>query len=490
MHIFCFYLPLRFVIVLLSILLSACMVGPNFKSPAPPPVSRYTEKPMPAKTVHTRHAGLAGKTQYFIATEDIPRDWWTLFRSPALDYLIRMGLANSPNLAAAEAALRQAQETLHAQTGALMYPNISGTIAASRQKTSGAPFGDTTTIPTTVFSLYNPSLTLTYTLDVFGGNRRQLEALRSQVDYQRYLLEAAYLTLTANIVTMAIQAASFDKQIQATHELIRSQEEQLHVVEKQFQLGGVSSADVLSQQSQLAQTRASLPPLEKSLAQSRHALAVLVGTFPSQQVVPDFDLDKLSLPQKLPVSLPSLLVQQRPDIRAAEALLHKASAQIGVATANLLPQINLTANIGSLANKISALFTPAATTWLIGGQLTQPIFNGGSLRALRRAAIAAYQQAAAQYKQTVLQAFQNVADVLRALELDAKTLQAQQQAESSSQAALAITQKQFRLGGVSYLALLTAQRQYQQAKINRIQAQAARYSDTAALFQALGGGWW
>jgi NodT family efflux transporter outer membrane factor (OMF) lipoprotein len=471
-----------------TILLTGCMVGPDFHRPAPPATNNYIATSLPEKTVSANTKNNAGAAQYFVNGQDVPAQWWTLFHSPALNNLIQMGLANSPNLAAAQATLQQTQEILNAQVGSVIFPTIDSGLSAQRQKLSSTSLGGVA--PSSIFNVYNASVSVSYALDLFGGARRGLEYFRSQVDYQRFQLEAAYLTLTSNIVTTTVTVASLQAQIQATQQLIQSQQEQLNIVNKQYRLGGVSGADVLSQQSQLAQTRATLPTLMQSLERSQHALAVLVGTVPSEINLPRVDLDQLCLPTKLPVSLPAKLVQQRPDVRAAEELLHQASAQIGIATANLLPQLNLTGGYNWSSNASNNLITADNAAWNIGGQLLQPLFHGGALRAKRRAAIDAYQAAAAQYKQTVLQAFQNVADTLQALQNDAQALQDQQQAESAARDSLAITQKQFRLGGVSYLALLNAQRQYQQTKISFIQAQAARFTDTAALFQALGGGWW
>ncbi len=469
------------------ILLSSCMVGPNFRSPTAPAVASYTRTPLPNKTVKTATSGKSGKTQYFMNDKDIPLEWWTLFHSPELNQLIQMGLANSPTLIAAKATLRQSQETYKAQIGTLLFPSISGQLNAQRQLFSGDSIGEET--PSSLFNLYNASVAISYTLDLFGGARRQIEGYAAQVDYQQFQLVAAYLSLTANIVTAAIATASLDAQLKATHELLSKQEHQLSIMRKQFRYGGISRVDVLSQATLTAQTRAIIPALEKNLAQSQHALAILVGEFPNRPL-PIVHLENLDLPTHLPVSLPSTLVKQRPDVRAAEALLHVASAQVGVATANLFPQITLTGNYGWTSLVPSGLFQSNNKTWTIGGQFSQPIFNGGSLRAERRAAMAAYDQAAAQYRQVVLQAFKNVADTLRALEEDAKTLRAQKEAETDAYQSQILSQDQYRLGGTNYISLLNAQQQYLQTKINRIQAQATRFSDTAALFQALGGGWW
>ncbi|GFE60554.1 efflux transporter outer membrane subunit [Geobacter sp. AOG2] len=464
-----------------------CTVGPDFRAPAAPSVTNYTATALPVETAAT--PGWGGAAQRFTTQEDIPAQWWELFHNPALDHLIRQALQESPTLAAAQATLRQARENLLARGGTEYYPSVDASLNGSRQKVSGAASGQPD-YPGLTYSLYNASVSISYTLDLFGGGRRELEALQSQVDFQRYQLEAAYLTLTANIVTTAVQEASLRAQLKTTQEIITLQEEQLVLVERQFQLGGAARSDVLTQQAQVAQTRTGLPPLEKSLAQTRHQLAVYAGKFPSQAALPEFDLDKLHLPQELPLSVPSKLVRQRPDILAAEELLHAAGAQVGVATANLYPQITLNGSVGSQAGRLEDLLTSATPIWSLGAGLLQPLFHGGELTAKRRAAIAAFDQALAQYRETVLQAFQNVADVLQALESDALTLRAQAEAETAARDSLELTQRQFALGAVSYLSLLNAQRQHQQALISLVQAQAARFADSAALFQALGGGWW
>lgn len=474
----------RFLLFLISFLLTSCAVGPNFHTPKGPCTERYTECPLPEKTASANTPG--GESQFYTC-EDIPAAWWTLFRSPSLNRLICRGIANSPNLAAAKAALRQAEANQSAQIGSLLFPSVDGQFGALRQEFSLDSIG---LFGTRLFNLFNATVNVGYTPDIFGGNRRQVEAFGALADFQRFELEAAYLTLTANITTTAIAEASLEAQVHATRELVRVEENLLKIVKSQFELGAVSGTDVLTQQTELAQTRALLPALEKGLAQTRDALSVLVGNIPSQSCLPTFNLSSLHLPKKLPISLPSKLICQRPDVRAAEALLHQASAQIGVATANLLPSFPLTASFGNQALKISNLFIGRNQTWLLGSQTVQPIFHGVALIEERKAAIAAYDQAFAQYKQIVLQGFQNVADSLNAIETDARTLQAQTLAENSARELLALSEDQFRLGAIDYLTLLNAKRQYQQAHINRIQAQAARFADTAALFQALGGGWW
>lgn len=473
------------IIIVFSTALTACMVGPNFKSPPPPPVKQYTETALPKKTARSDTAG--GSAQTFVKNEDIPLLWWELYHSPTIIQLIKAGLANNPTLASAEAALRQAEENVNVQVGNSLWPAIGTTNTDQRQRYSTAAIGGGRQAAT--FNLYNVNFNVAYTLDVFGGARREIESLRAQVDYQQFQLVAAYLTLTSNIVTTSVAMASYQAQIDATLALIKVEQNVLNILNQQYRLGGISNADVLTQQTTLEQTKATLPPLQNSLSQARHQLSALVGTFP-EGPMPVLTLDKITLPTKIPLSIPSNLVRQRPDILAAEALMHAACAQIGVATANLLPQFTVTGNYGWLNTALKHLFDYQNTIWSVIGKATQPIFQGGALLANRRGKIAAFQQADAQYRQTVLQAFRNVADSLSALESDARTLQAQALAESAAQRALTLTLSQYRLGGTNYINLLNAQRQYQQTKINRIQAQAARLSDTAALFQSLGGGWW
>ena len=472
------------------IFLAGCAVGPDFHTPDAPPTDRYTEAPMSLETAAA--PGPGGAAQRFNVAQEIPAMWWALFQSPELDRVIRDAVTDSPTIAQAQAQLRQAHENFTAQTGALLYPSVDGKLSATRQRSSAAAIGVPNATPN-LFSLYNASVAVSYNISLSGGIKRELEALRAQIEYQDFQLEATYLALSANIVTTAIKEASLRAQLAATAAILKAQSQQLDIVSRQFRLGAVSRADVLAQQTQLAQLAASLPPLEKSLAQTRHQLAVYAGRLTSDVGLPEFRLDganALKLPQELPVSLPSALVRQRPDIRAAEALLHQASAQIGVATAQAYPQLNLTANLGSQALALGDLFSGSAGIFSLGAGLLQPIFRGGQLSAQRRAAIAAYDAAAAQYRETVLQAFQNVADSLRALEQDALALKTQADATLAASDTLALTQRQFELGAVSYLALLNAQRADQQTRIGLAQAEAARYADTAALFAALGGGWW
>jgi NodT family efflux transporter outer membrane factor (OMF) lipoprotein len=478
--------PIKNLVVVsaVAVLMSGCAVGPDFQKPAPPSVKGYTAEPLSA---HPFSADAAGQAQQFEEGRDIPAQWWALFHSPALNLLVERALKSNPDLQAAQATLRQAQENVYAADGRL-FPDVNANGSVVRQRTSGAQNGQNT--PGSLFTLYNASVSVSYGIDLFGIARRALESVEAQQEFERFQLESAYLTLTSNVVTTAVQEASLRAQIAATREIIDAEGQQLDMLQKQYSVGGVSQSSVLAQQTALAQTRASLPLLEKQLAQIRNQLAALAGYFPSENGVAAFDLEMLQLPQKLPVSLPSKLVEQRPDIRAAESQLHAASAQIGVATANMFPQLTLTSNAGSVANSAGSLFTAGAGIWSVGAGLVQPIFHGGTLLHQRRAAVAAYDAAAAQYRSVVLSAFKDVANVLDALQSDNNIFQARMVAAQSAADSLDITRKQYQIGAASYLALLNAQQTYQQTRIALTQARATRYADTAALFQSLGGGWW
>jgi NodT family efflux transporter outer membrane factor (OMF) lipoprotein len=462
-----------------------CAVGPDFAAPPPPKVDGYTVEPLATRTSAAGMAG--GEAQQFLVDQDIPGQWWSLYRSEPLNALIAHALEASPTLEAAKAALRQAQENSAAARGAF-FPDITGNVQATRQKLSTATFGFPGTA--SLFSVSTASVDVSYPLDVFGGIRRQVEATEAEEEYQRFQLVAAYLTLTSNIVTTAVQEASLRAQIVATREIVDIETHELDVLRQQLSLGGVSGGAVLAQEATLAQARATLPPLQKQLDQTRNQLAALSGRFPSEDIGAAFELAQLKLPEDLPLSLPSKLVAQRPDIKSVEAQLHQASAQIGVATANELPQITLSGSYGNVGSPAGALLNPGVGVWSIGGSLAQKLFDGGTLLHQRRAAVAAYDQAAAQYRGTVLSAFQDVANALRALQSDADGLVAAQAAEQAADRSLDLSREQFRLGAITYTTLLNAEQLAQQARIALVQAQAARFSDTAALFQALGGGWW
>lgn len=462
-----------------------CAVGPDFQRPAAPTDTGYTPQPLTTQTAAINVRG--GAAQHFLPAQDIPGEWWALYHSPPLNHLIDQSLHANPDLDAAQAALRQAQENVRAEQGAL-FPQANVSLQAQRQNLSGATFGEPNLH--TTFSLVTPSLNVSYAPDVFGGVRRQIESLQAQAEFQRFQVEAAYLTLTSNVVVAAVQEASLRGQITATQDIIRDQTQELNLVRQRFALGGASQADVLQQEAQLQQTRATLPPLQKQLAQTRNQLTALAGQLPAHEVSETFELDSMHLPDDLPVSLPSQLIEQRPDIRAAEAQLHAASAEIGVATANQLPQFTISAALGTAASGFTNMFAPGTGVWSIAGGIAQTLFDAGTLLHKKRAAVAGFEQTAAQYRSTVIRACQNVADALRALEADADAMVAQANSERAAAASLDLARRQYQLGAIDYLTLLNAQRTWQQARISLVQAQANRYADTAALFQALGGGWW
>jgi NodT family efflux transporter outer membrane factor (OMF) lipoprotein len=467
--------------------LAACAVGPNFKAPEGPHTSGFAPPgAIPSELGSGQARGLPA--QHFADGLDIPGQWWMLFQSPPLNALIERALANSPTLEAASAALRQANETLAAERGSY-YPGVSGAAGVQRQKVPGAALG-APQVPSVIYTLNNATLNVSYTLDAFGGVRRKVESLGAQAEYERFALEAAYLSLTANLVTSAITEASLRAQIAATQDIAESQRKQLEITQRRVDVGGASRADVLQQQAVLQSTLAALPALRTQLAQQKNLLAAYSGALPADYDGAEFTLDSLTLPGELPLSLPSKFVEQRPDVREFSALLHEATAEIGVATANMLPQITLSGSYGGEATSFSNVFSPASVVWNLAASATQPIFKGGQLVHQRRAAVAAAEQAAANYRGTVITAFQNVSDTLHALKGDADALEAQSLAEQTAAESLKLVQAQYKSGAASYLQVLSAEQTYQSAAVALVKAKAQRYADTAALFQALGGGWW
>ncbi len=476
--------PFAAVIVML---LAGCAVGPDFLRPAPPAGKDYAPATIAEPTASAAVAG--GAAQRFLRDMDIPGEWWRLFHSEPLNRLIEQALKTNPNLAAAEAALRMAQENVAAQVGAY-YPQIGGNFTPSRQKTATGAVSPASATGGAYLTLYTAQVSVSFVPDVFGLNQRTVESLEAQAEAQRFQLEAAYVTLTSNVVAAAIQEASLRGQIAATEDIIAVETQLLDLFRRQLALGQIAEADVAAQEAALAQAEVSLPPLQKQLAIERNLLTALLGRFPNEEPSETFELASITLPQDLPASLPAKVVEQRPDVRQAEANLHSASALVGVAVANRLPNLTLTGGAGTSATDPSRFFTPGTGFWNIAASLTQPIFDGGSLLHKERAARAAYDEATMQYRATVITAFQNVADTLRALQIDADSLKAALRAERAAEQSLAITRRQLELGAVSYLALLNAQQTYQAARIALVQAEANRLADTAALFQALGGGWW
>ena len=461
--------------------LAGCVVGPDFQRPAPPKVANFVPP-------GARQAPLSAGSQTIVQGMDIPARWWTVFHSAELDALVARALANNPDTAAAEAALRQAHELLLAQRGALL-PSVSAGAQALRTKTS-ATLAPTPASNALSYTLLTPQVTVSYTPDVFGGVRRQIEGAAAREEAQRFQTEAAYLTLTSNVVQAALLESSLREQIAATRDIVAAETQLLAVMRRQHDAGQISGADVAAQETALAQAEQTLPPLEKQLAQQRDLLSILGGRFPAEGPAGAVDISALALPHEVPAGLPSSLVERRPDIRAAEANLHAASAAIGVAAAARLPQISLTASGGSAASTIGGLFSSPNLFWQVAGDVTQPIFDAGQLRHQQRAAEAAYDQAREQYRSTVLTAFQNVADAMQALQLDDEGLNAAVLADTAAARSLAISRKQVQLGEASAVAVLTAEQAYHQARIALIQARAARYADTVALFQALGAGGW
>jgi len=469
-----------------SVLLAGCAVGPNFQSPPAPGYDRYTAGPQAGATSGT--ALPTGEAQRFLAGADVPDRWWLRFNSAELTRRVNVALAGNPTVASAQAALRQGEESLAATRGQL-YPQVDGRLGATRQRTNTAAIGSTAPSGP-AFTLYNASVGVSWGMDLFGTARRTIEAQGAGVDATRFQLEATYLALISNVVTASIQEASLRAQLAASEQVTGMLGQQLDVTQKQVDLGSRAEGDLYPVRAQLASQQAQLPALRLALAKVQTQLAVYLGRAPADGELPPLELDALTLPAELPVSLPSKLVQQRPDVRAAEAVLHQATAQVGVAEANLLPQISLSAALGSQTPSASSLLSSGSSIWSLGIGLLQPIFHGGSLQAQRRAADAGLDRAFADYQNTVLGAFKNVADSLQALQIDADALQAQGNYYNAANGSLQLAQTQYRIGAASYLQLLDAQRQFSVAQVALVQARAARLADTAALFAALGGGWW
>ena len=482
------------------------MVGPDYHQPAPPVDAGYGA----TKGAATTTRGVGGNAQSLAFGHDLQGDWWVLFRSRTLDALIARGLAHNPGLASAQQTLLQARELARAQEGGL-FPALSAAFGYSHQRlalgglgsstTSGATTGaGTSTAPSaansfateaSVYDLWNAGLNVSYTVDLWGGIRRGIEQVRAQATYQRFALEAAYLSLTTNIAQAAIAEASLRAQIAATEEVVRAERQGLDIVTAQLEAGSVTRAELLQQQAQLETTLATLPPLRDQLAQQRNLLATYLGAYPNQLAAPDFDLTDLTLPDALPVSLPSALIAQRPDIQQNAALLHQRTAAVGVATANMLPQLQITGSYGSDALVLGQLFSgPESLAYSIAAGLTQPLFQGGTLLHQRRAAVAAMRAAADDYQNTVIGAVANVANALQALHYDDQGLAVARDAATAARQSLGLLQVQFKAGSIGYLSVLTAQQTLESALVTLARAQAARYADTVTLFAALGGGWW
>ncbi len=476
-------------------------MGPRYHQPKPPANAGYAPTPMPESSASAPVHG--GEAQSLINDRDIPFDWWRLFRSPALDALVARAFKANPTVTAAQAALAQARELVRAQRG-FYYPNVGAGFQGQRVKVAGnltqgdslgiQGNGDNLSEPPNsaplYYQLFTAGLTVGFVPDVFGTNRRQVESLAAQRDAQRFALEATFITLASNVAAAAIQEASLRAQIEATRQIIAAEEESLQILRDQLRLGYAMGIDVAAQEATLAQAETTLPPLQKQFEQTRDRIRALTGNLPSQDVPETFELDALQLPPELPVSLPAKIIEQRPDVRAAEAQLHAANAQVGVAVAAMLPQFSITGTLGGTADQIPWLFRTGGSYWSVFGGVNQPIFAGGTLLHNKRAASAALKQAAAQYQSTVITAYQNVADTLRASLSDAEELGGAVETENAAKTAYYLARRQMDVGYVNYLILLNAETTYQQALIQRVQAEATRFGDTVAMFQALGGGWW
>jgi NodT family efflux transporter outer membrane factor (OMF) lipoprotein len=485
-----------------AMLAVSCAVGPTYHKPNPPSNAGYAPAPLPEASSSAPIQG--GESQHLIAGRDIAFEWWELFQSPALNTLVLQAFKANPTIPAAQAALAQAQELVRAQRG-FYYPSVAAGFQAERVKVAGNNTQSSSlgiqgngenlgqplqpAVPL-YYQFYTAGLTVGFVPDVFGANWRQVESLAAQTDAQRFALEATYITLASNVVAAAIQEASVRAQIEATEQIIAADEKSLQILRDQFRLGFAMRLDVAAQEAALAQAQTLLPPLQKQYEQTRDLIRVLVGNLPNQDVPEEFELDALQLPPELPLSLPAKLIEQRPDVRVAEAQLHSANAQVGVAVAAMLPQFSITGTLGGNAAQIPLLFAGGGPFWTLVGGVTQPLFEGGTLLHTKRAASAALTQAAAQYQSTVITAYQNVADTLHASLSDADALAGAVEAENAAKVTYDLTRRQMEVGYVNTLTLLSAETAYQQALLTRVQAQATRYGDTIALFQALGGGWW
>jgi NodT family efflux transporter outer membrane factor (OMF) lipoprotein len=488
-------------------LLTSCAAGPNFKKPEAPKADGYTPAPLSLTTSSTTNAA-GGEAQRFLSGQNVPFDWWTAFECPALNSLVETALRKNDSITAAWAAVRRAQEFVYAQQGAY-YPSLDADYNVTRQQIAGNTAN--TSSPgyqgngSSILPLQSPnppytseitwtmhvaSLAVGYTPDIFGLNRRTVESLDAQTAVQRFGLDAAYITLASTVVGAAIQEASTRSQIDATEKIIAANVKALDILRAQRRLGYASDLDVDGEEAALEQIQQTLPPLQKQLEQTRDLIRALVDNLPGEDVEETFQLSSLHLPTNLPLSLPSTIIRQRPDVRAAEEQMRSANALVGVAIANRLPLVTITGGMSATATSFSQLFNYGSGGWSLAADVSQPLFQGFSLLHRQRAAKQALIQAEAQYRSTVISAYQNVADTLHSLQLDADALKAAAASEHTARHAFDLTTRQYQTGYANLLTLLGAEETYNQSVIATAQAQANRYADTAALFEALGGGWW
>jgi NodT family efflux transporter outer membrane factor (OMF) lipoprotein len=481
--------------------MTGCAVGPNFHRPAAPAGAGYMTTPLPETTASAEGPG--GDAERLVTGQDVAFKWWEAYGSPTLSALVEQAFRANPTIPAAQAALRQAQELVYAQRG-YFYPTVAANYSFERQKlpgntaTSTAPgpqgngqnVAPSAPVQPVIYNFHAAELTVGYTPDVFGSNRRKVESLDAQAQMQHFELEATYVTLASNVVAAALQEASTRAQIAATREIIDYNEKSAQILRDKFAQGYAMRIDLAAQEAQLAQAKALLAPLKKQFEQTRDLIRALVGRLPNQEVEETIELDWLKLPRELPVSLPSKIIEQRPDVRAAEEQLRSLNAQVGVAVAAMLPQFSISGALGGGATEFPWMFRDGGPFWSLIAGVTQPVFAGGTLLHTKRAADQALLQAAAQYQQTVITAYQNVADTLHAMLSDADELAADLAAERAAKVTLDLTHEKTQDGYTDYLTELTAQMAYQQARLALVQAQATRLGDAAALYQALGGGWW
>src|SRR5574340_635748 len=469
--------------------LASCAVGPAYQQPAPPKVQRYTHTPVEA-TIPAAPAAFAkaGVAQAFDFGATVNPGWWKAFGSTDLDRLVSQALAHNADLAAAQATLEEAQYNLKAAKG-VFYPQVSLGLAGERTRSSGAASGGVA--GPQLYNLYTGQVSVSYYPDVFGLNRLVTRGEQAQVDVARDQLAAARLTIEGNVVNTALDLAALNEEVAATVKTVADQRQVLELTRTQYRLGAASQFDVLTQESQLASSEARMPQLQQARDAALHLLATYLGEFPSEtDGLRTPALTDLHLPASLPVSLPSMLVRERPDILAAEAQLRAANAQVGEAVARMYPNLQLTGDFGDQSNNGGKLFDPASRIWDLAASRVLPLFEGGAREAQKQASEAAYRVVFANYQNTVLGAFRNVADVLRALQHDSAALDAEARALQSSKQAFVLVRVQYQTGAVDYLSLLTSETQYQNAPIAYVQAEAQRYADTAALYIALGGGEW